>query len=189
MMERNVGNGGWIAILLILGLGTPCDAQAPDMPKPTKEHELLGQFTGEWNVIAETVPAPGQEAIKFEGTESSKLIGGFWLVGQSEASMQGTPMMTSTLTIGYDPTVKKYVGTFICSAGSKLWQYTGTMDESERKLTLETEGPSMLESTKTAKYREILELKDKDHKVFTSFMQTDDGNWTKMMTMEYRRKK
>jgi hypothetical protein len=58
-----------------------------------------------------------------------------------------------------------------------------------KKLTLETEGPSPLDPDKTAKFQETLELKDKDHKVFTSFMQGDDGKWTKIVTMEYRRKK
>lgn len=185
-MKRIINSG--MTIGAMLWMVTICHAQAPEMPQPTKEHELLSQFAGEWKVTAETVPAPGQEAFKCEGTESAKMVGGFWLIGQGETSMQGTPMK-SVLTIGYDPTAKKYVGTFLCSMDSTLWKYEGSMDDSGKKLTLETEGPSMLDPTKTAKYRETLELKDQDHKVFTSFMQADDGNWVKIVTMEYRRKK
>jgi hypothetical protein len=62
------------------------------------------------------------------------------------------------------------------------------MDDSGKKLTLETAGPSPLDPTKTAKYREMLDLKDQDHKVIMSFMQADKGDWTKIVTMEYRRK-
>jgi hypothetical protein len=56
-------------------------------------------------------------------------------------------------------------------------------------LTLDTEGPSPLEPGKKAKFREVLELKAPDHKVFTSYMQGEDGKWVKFVTMDYRRKK
>ncbi len=187
-MKRILNSGCCMAVGLALVLAAVCRAQAPEMPKPTKEHERLAQFAGEWDVTAEPAPEPGQEAIKGTGTESSKMVGGFWLVGQSEASMQGMSV-TSVLTIGYDPAAKKYVGTFVCSIDSTMWKYEGTMDEAGTKLTLETEGPSCFDPSKKAKYRETLELKDKDHKVFTSFMQDDKGEWVKIVTMEYRRKK
>jgi hypothetical protein len=174
--------------MLILAVATVANAQLPEMPKPTKEHELLKQFAGEWNSKAETVPAPGQEAIKCEGTESAKMIGGFWLVNQGEGSMMGMPV-NSVLTIGYDPATKKYVGTFLCSMDSTLWKYTGAFDATGKKLTLETEGPSPLDHNKKAKFREVLELTDKDHKEFRSLMQGDDGKWVEIVTVLYERKK
>jgi hypothetical protein len=97
--------------------------------------------------------------------------------------------MKSLLTIGYSPAKKKYVGTFLSSCDSTLWKYEGEMDASGKKLTLHTEGPHMLDPAKTAKYREVLELVDKDHKRFTSYMIAEDGKETKFVTMEYRRKK
>ena len=187
-MQRFIGNGTSLAMGVVLWMAGVCAAQIPEMPKPAKEHELLKQFAGEWEVAAEALAAPGQEALKCEGTESAKMLGGFWLVGQNQASMQGMPV-SSVLTIGYDPAAKRYVGTFVCSMDSTHWKYVGDMDESGKKLTLETEGPSMLDHAKKAKYRETLELKDKDHKVFTSFIQDAEGKWVKMITMDYRRKK
>ncbi len=160
---------------------------AQEFPQPTKEHKLLQQFVGDWDVVAETVAAPGQESIRSEGVESSQMIGGFWLVGNGKAEMLGIPV-TNVLTLGYNPKSQQYVGTFFCSLDSTLWQYRGTMDDSGKKLTLETEGPSPLDPTKTAKYREIMELKDKDHKVFTSYLQAEDGSWVKFVTMDYRRR-
>lgn len=177
--------------LIILGLvlvsGT-CFAQAPQMPSPTKKHELLEQFAGEWTAVAETEAAPGTEPIKSEGTESAKVVGGFWLVGQGEADMNGM-QFNSILTIGYDPKTDKYVGTFVCSMDSTMWKYEGSIDESGKKLTLLTEGPSMMDPSQTAKYRETLELVDEDHKLFTSSVQMPDGEWMKFMTVKYERKK
>jgi hypothetical protein len=115
------------------------------------------------------------------------MLGGYWYVSQGEASMMGTPV-TSQLTIGYDPAAKHYVGTFVCSADSTLWKYTGQFDESGKKLTLEAEGPSVIDPAKKAKYRETLELKAPDHKVFTSYIDGADGEWTKIVTVEYKRK-
>ena len=172
----------------IVSFAEAFSAEIPEMPKPTKEHELLSQFAGEWHVTTEMSAAPGQETMKCEGTESAKMMGGFWLVAQGNGSMQGIPV-SSILNIGYDPARKKYIGTFCCSMDSTLWKYEGAMDAMGKKLILETEGPSPLDPAKKAKYRETLELNDKDHKTFTSQMQSADGKWVKFVTMTYRRKK
>ncbi len=191
MQQMNI-HRNWLAVALTVALAlavsASAHAQVPDMPKPTKAHELLGQFAGEWEVTSECAALPGQEPIKAKGTESAKLVGGFWLVANGEASMAGMDMK-SVLTMGYDPAKKKYVGTFLCSMDSTLWTYQGTMDDSGKKLTLETEGPTPFDPAKKVKYREILELKDPDHKVFTSYMIQDDGSLMKFTTMDYKRKK
>jgi hypothetical protein len=182
-IERSVN---WVAMLAVLLVAASAAAQAPEMPKPTKEHEVLSQFVGEWNVTTEMVATPGQPAFKCQGAESTKMYGSFWLVGRGEAAEIG---MQSQLTIGYDPKAKKYVGTFFCSEDSTLWKYEGSMDAEGKVLTLETAGPALTDRNKIVKYRETLELKDKDHKLFTSQMQGDDGKWVKVVTMDYRRKK
>jgi hypothetical protein len=187
-MNRIFGLGRWIGAGVMLLAGAICSAQVPEMPKPTKEHALLNQFTGEWKVVAECAAEPGKEPMKCEGVESAKMLGGFFLVSESEADMMGTAVK-SVLTIGFDPAKKKYVGTFLCSMDGTLWNYVGTMDETGKKLTLETEGPIPFTPGKRAKFRETLELKDKDRKEFTSQMQGDDGKWTEIAKVTYTRKK
>ena len=83
-----------------------CKAQ-PEMPKPTAEHDVLKQFAGEWTTKATCALAPGEEPMTCVGTESAEMLGGFWLVGHNEGSMQGM-QVTNLLTIGYDPAKKQY---------------------------------------------------------------------------------
>jgi hypothetical protein len=166
-----------------------CRAQEmPEMPAPAKEHKLLEQFAGEWTVES-TVNMPGSdEPMTCTGVEKSKLMGGFWLLAEGEGDMGGMKM-TSLMTVGYDLKKKHYVGTFVCSAGDYMWEYTGKFDETGKKLILSTTGPAMMDPDATVEYEETLELVDADHKTFTSRVKGDDGKWTEIVKMEYTRKK
>jgi hypothetical protein len=160
----------------------------PAMPKPVKEHEWLQQWVGEWEGEAEMMSAPDQPPTKNKGTESARSLGGFWILSEVKADMMGMPF-TGVMTVGYDPEKKKYVGTWVDSMGSHLWKYEGSVDKDGKTLILETEGPNPQAPGKTAKYRETMEFKDKDHKVFTSSMLGEDGKWVTFLTVKYTRKK
>jgi hypothetical protein len=164
-------------------------AEMPGMATPVAEHKALEQFAGEWTCSA-SMQMPGEtEPMECKGAESARLIGGLWFVatGKSEmAGMEGESM----ITIGYDPKQKQYVGTFVCSAQDFMWEYTGKFDETGKKLILSTTGPSMLDPTvQTAKYQEVLETVDANHKTFTSSIQGPDGKWVELMKMTYERAK
>lgn len=186
---RKITVAGSVVALLVAAAA--CQAQAPpEMPKPAKEHEWLRQLVGEWDTQAEAVLGPDQPPLKCEGTETVRAIGDFWILTETRGTMPGLNIpVTGLMTLGYDPEKKKYVGTWVDSTSSQLWTYEGTLDETGKILTLNTEGPNPIDPGKRAKYREVLELKDKDHKVFSSSMQTDDGQWHKFMTINYHRKK
>lgn len=157
--------------------------------KPEKEHLWLQKLVGEWTSEAEAVMEPGKPPVKCKGTETVRSIGGLWTVGEGTGEMPGGGMANMILTLGYDPAKKRFVGTWIGSMMTTMWVYSGALDASGKTLTLDTEGPNMAAEGKTAKYREAIEFKNDDHRVFTSSMQGDDGAWQTFMTANYRRKK
>lgn len=160
----------------------------PQFPAPTKEHQWLKQFAGEWESDSEAVIEPGQPPLQCEGTMSSRMLGELWVVSEVTAEMSGTTV-TGIQTIGYDPTKKQYVGTWVDSMMNHMWQYKGTVDESGTKLMLEAEGPNFMAGGKLTKFRDAYEFKSKDHIIATSSMLTEDGKWITFMTGHMRRTK
>jgi hypothetical protein len=157
-----------------------------EMPAPTKEHEWLQQFAGEWDAEVEIAMAPGQPPMKSKGTNRARLLGGFWMLEEGQST---TMPYSFILTLGYDPEKKKYIGTWADSMTSYLWHYVGSVDTSGKILTLETEGPFPGAPSNQTKFREVTEFKSKDHRVFTSSRLGEDGRWTTHMTVNLRRRK
>ena len=166
-----------------------CVAQdgAPKAPEPVKEHEWLGRLVGEWESSFEATTGPGQEPMRGKGSERVRKIGRFWVVAEGKADVMGMPM-ESLLTLGYDAGRKRYVATWVDSMQNHMWKYEGTVDEAGKVLTLETEGPNPMLGGKVTRFRETMELKGKDERVFTSSMMGPDGKWVRFMTVNYKRK-
>ncbi|MEW6073866.1 MAG: DUF1579 domain-containing protein [Planctomycetota bacterium] len=177
-----------IALLATLLVGAFPRQDVPEPPSPLEEHAWLHQLVGEWTVTATATMEPGAEPMRMESTERVRSIGGLWIVAEGSASLGGTPF-TSILTLGYDPPKKAFVGTWIDSMQTHLWTHVGTLDESKRVLTLETEGPAFGDPTRTASYRDAIELTGPDQRVLTSSVQAADGTWTTFLRAEYRRQK
>jgi hypothetical protein len=158
-----------------------------EMPKPQKEHAWLMQLEGEWISDVKMPGAPDQPGVETKGSETARSIGGFWIVAENKGDMMGTPF-TGLLTLGYDTNKDKYIGTWIDSVTSYMWVYEGSVDSTGKVLTLNTEGPSPMNPETTCKFKETLELKGHDHKVFTSSFQDESGEWQTMVTINYQRK-
>lgn len=156
--------------------------------KPTAGHDWLKQLVGEWDVTSEMSMGPGMEPIRNEARESVRSIGGLWTVGELTGSIQGVSM-NALMTLGYDEDEKAYVGTWIDSMQTHLWLYEGTLDAAGKVLTLEAEGPSFDDPSKTSLYRDAIELVSADHKVLTSSVQNADGSWMAFMRADYKRRK
>jgi hypothetical protein len=162
------------------------NASCKEMPGPVEEHGLLQKFVGEWESEGEAFMAPGQPPTKLKGVESSRMIGGFWFVAQIKSSVPDFPY-EQILTLGYDPVKKKYIGTVIDSMTSHIWQLEGTFDATGNILAWETEGP-VPDPENPSKFREVIDLKGSDHKVFTSSVLGPDGSWNTVMRIDIRRK-
>lgn len=160
----------------------------PNFPPPQKEHEWLQQFVGEWETESEVSGEAGQPGMKCSGTMKCRSLGGFWVVSDVKNDMPGFSV-SAVQMIGYDPKAKKYIGTWIDSVMNHMWKYEGTVDKTGRILTLEAEGPDMVDQDKTAKYRDVYEIKSKDLIENSSLMQSADGKWVKFMSGKVTRKK
>ncbi len=181
---------GMIGFMAILAGGSILFAmqETPEATPIEKEHKWLQQFVGEWDTESEIAVGPDQPPLKLKGIQSARSIGGLWIVSEIKGDTPiGTPMY-AVLTLGFDPQKKKFVGTWIDSATAYLWIYEGSLDTAGKILTLDTQGPNPMSAGKTAKFREVIEFKSKDHKVFTSSMQSEDGQWQTFVTANFRRK-
>ena len=167
---------------------TPVQEEMCKMPKPQKEHEWLQKFVGEWESEAEIQFSPDQPPVIGRGTESTRMIGGAWIIAQGASEMMGTPF-ESVLTLGYDPRKGKYVGTWVDSMSGYLWLYEGEVDETGTILSLDTEGPGPDNPDGLTRFKEVTVFKTPDHRVFTSSIQAEDGTWKTCLTVTSRRKK
>lgn len=162
------------------------DMQEPS--PPSEQHRWLQQFVGEWDVTAEFSMGPDAPPMQMQSTEKVRSLGGLWILGELNSSMFGTPF-TALLTLGYDPKRESFVGTWVDTMQPHMWSYTGSLDEAKKVLTLDTEGPSFTDPSATAEFREVIEWKDADHRVFSSSVKGEDGEWFTFMRADYRRKK
>lgn len=164
-------------------------AESPVLPpiaKPQQEHAWLSRLIGDWDFEGEGQDEKGAVS-RTTGIERVRSLGGLWIMAEGEGDMPGLGSVTTVMTLGYDPR-QGYLGTWIGSMMTHLWVYRGTLDESGRTLTLESQGPSMMDPARLVPYRDAITIESDDHRIMTSQAPTDDGKWITFMTMNYRRR-
>lgn len=152
-----------------------------------QEHRWLERLVGEWSFEGECVVGPDQTPMTSTGMEVVRSLGGLWTIGEGEGAGLDGVSMKSVMTLGYDSKAGHFVGTFVASLMTHLWPYRGTLDASGKVLVLDTEGPSFT-GEGMAKYRDIIEFLDDDHRTLSSEALGDDGQWHRFMTAHYHRK-
>ena len=157
--------------------------------EPQKEHHWLQQLVGEWTFENECSMGPDQPPAKSTGTETVRSLGGLWILCDMRGEMPGGGQALSVMTLGYDPSKKRYVGTFIASMMAFLWHYDGALDATGKVLTLDAEGPSFTGAAKMVKYQDLIEIVSADQRTLSSQTLGEDGKWNRFMTAHYRRKK
>lgn len=154
----------------------------------TPQHNWLNRLVGDWTYESEAVPVPGEPPMKDTGTETVRSLSGLWIVCEGNGVTPDRESTTTLMTIGYDDTKQRCVGTFVGSMMTTLWVYDGTIDLEKHQWTLESEGPSFTGDNSTSKYKDIMELRDDNHRVFTSYHLNAQGEWEHFMTTDYRRR-
>ncbi|MEV6279991.1 DUF1579 domain-containing protein [Nocardia sp. NPDC051832] len=155
--------------------------------KPQAEHEWLRKLIGQWTFAGLMEMGPGEEPQTDTGTEEFAAFGEYWVrssgVGQGP---DGAPAQWS-LSLGFDPWREKFVGNWVSSMGPHMFVYEGVLDAGRTVLTLDSEGPSMVDENTLARYRDSIEFLADDHWVLRSQTLGDDGAWTQFMEGHYRR--
>ena len=157
-------------------------------PEPQKEHQWLQRLVGEWAVEGECSMGPDQPPMKNTGREIVRSLGGLWTIGEGSGESPDGGNCDSIMTLGFDPQTKRFVGTFVASMMTHLWPYNGTLDATEKILTLDSEGPSFADDGTMAKYQDIIEFLDDNHRTLSSQYLGPDGQWIPFMKAHYRRK-
>ncbi len=155
--------------------------------KPVKEHEWLQKLVGTWRTETEMSMGSGQPKVNVEGQEKVKIVGGLWAYGEGTSTMPGGTEMQYFNALGYDVSFKEYRGSWIMSASSHLWYYTGALNAGGRSMTLDCKGPSMTKDGETANYRNIINIVDDNHHTITYLSQDENGKYQENMKTSYTR--
>ena len=176
-----------ISLLWVLLAGSGVTAQdaatqpALHAPQPVEQHQWLEQFAGEWTTESKAMMGENQPPMECTGTLSARMLGGFWVVNEMKGEMAGQTII-GLQTIGYDPDKQKYVGTWVDSMTSFMWQYIGQVDSSGKILTLEADGPNFMGDGKLTKFHDVYEFKSADEIAIASKMLGEDGKWVTFMS-------
>jgi uncharacterized protein DUF1579 len=158
----------------------------PPMPKPGPEHELLKMETGTWDAVIEMSP-PGAPVMTSKGTEVVTLgCGGLCMITKFDSDMGGMPFQGNGLTT-YDPSKKKYVGSWTDSMSAGLLTTEGSYDAATKTMTTIMQGPDPTGAVQTLK--STSSYPDADHRTMTMFMKAPDGSEVPGMKITYTRRK
>lgn len=164
----------------------PPPGQAMPVPKPGPEHELLKKDVGVWDATVESTMQPGGKPAVSKAVETGTLLGdGLWLIQDFKGETMGMPFQGHGVS-GYDPSKKKYVGTWVDSMSTGLTTTEGTYDPKTRTMTSRLEGPGP--DGTVMRMRAVSEWKDGDTRVFTLYSPAGQGEEFAMMKITYKRR-
>ncbi len=153
-----------------------------------KEHEWLQQLVGEWGWEAELTVEPGKPPAKYAGSERVRSLGGLWMLCEGCGEMPGGGSANTLMTLGYDMSRQRFVGTWIGSMMTHLWVYDGEFDGESNQLVLNSEGPSCRAEGVLVKNKDVIRFDGQDRREWISYMPDDDGEWKPVMEAHYFRK-
>lgn len=154
---------------------------------PLPQHAWLQQLVGDWTYESRYSQGSDGPPMLSAGREHVEAFGDLWVVGEMQGTLPDGGAMRGRISLGYDPDKGKFVGTWIGTPMASMFVYEGELDDDERELTLNCTGPSMLDPSRTAHYRDIITLNEDGTRSMRSRFRDDKGNWHEFMHMHFRR--
>ena len=187
-IKTNEGENNEVPTFLavaVLTLASLNHVSAQNLPAVPPEMDILKKDVGEWDCEIKLWQGPGEPAVS-KGSESSRMLGGFWLITNFKGNMMGLDFQGHG-TYGYDPEKKQYVGTWMDSVSPTAMHMVGSYDKESK--TLSFVGKALGPDMKTmAKHTLSTSYKD-GKRVMSMLVHPEDGEEFKMMEIIYTKKK
>lgn len=175
----------FVSLALALTISSLATAQS----RPTAEHRAIAGDVGVWNAESKFWMEAESDPLVSKAVETNSLVGELWIVSQYKSELGGIPF-EGRGQFGYDPTAKKFVGTWIDTMSPYLSIMEGSMDKENKKLTMLSKGRDLRTGEESIS-KMVTTYTDDDHKTFEMFgpVEGKEGEWWKMMEINYTRKK
>lgn len=158
------------------------------MSTPADGHKKLETLIGNWNAKNTLWMDPSQPPQVTEGTsENAWVLGGRYVEHRYQGTLMGQPFEGIGYT-GYDNYKKKYVGTWMDTAGTALLNTTGSFDPSGKVLMATGESDDYT-TGKVVAMREKTTIVSNDEHIFEMWSPGPDGKEHKVMEIRYTRRK
>ena len=120
-------------------LAAPQDGQEMELPKPGPEFDIFKSDVGTWDAEIIMSAGPGEPEIT-KGSETNRMLGGFWLLTDFKGKMMGLDFEGHGI-YSYDAEKKQYTGIWMDSLSAQKMDMTGKYDKSTKTLTMEGMAP------------------------------------------------
>lgn len=158
--------------------------QEMELPTPGPELDVLKADVGTWDVEIKAWAGPGEPTVT-KGKETSRMLGGFWLLTDFEGNMFGMEFKGHGM-YSYDAEKKLYVGSWVDSLSPTKMDMVGKHDKANKTMTFEGMAPGM----DGAPVKHVLTTTYKDDGTRTLTMHTLAGDdKTKVFEMNYSKAK
>lgn len=147
------------------------------------EFARLRKDVGEWEATITVTPQPGAPPQPSTGRLSAHLIsGGRWLVTDFKNHTTG---FEGHGIYGFNPALKRYVGTWVDDMRTSLYVGEGTFDDGTSTMTYEWK--ASMPDGRNMTWRETSKLVSEDERLFRVLFALPDGSEFEMMRVVYRR--
>lgn len=172
-----------IGIALTAGFASAEQDGAPPAVKPGSEQKVLERMVGTWDATTTMHGTPPSK-----GVETSRMLGGLWLVSEFRSEMGGQPFEGHAM-YGYDPDKKKYVGVWVDTQSTSFQLSEGTLSADGNTLTLSGEMKNPM-GAGTVPVTFVDTFTDANTRLFAIKMPMPGGGGEMdMMTIAYKRRK
>ena len=154
---------------------------------PSRAHRKLDVFVGVWEARMSLWMDPSQPPVISEGTLEQKwILDGRFLQQTYQGGLMGAPF-SGVGYIGYDNSLRKYLSTWMDSAGTTISTRSGRFDEAGKTLTLTGEVDDYIRGRIIPVSDRMVVVNPSEY-VFETWQPGPDGKDCRVMLVRYTRK-